>query len=403
MRGSVWKIAWQLFVPGGVLAAAAVVLFHGMQLPGRVQAFLPFYPFLVLGIGLLLGWRFNRSRLVFVLLFLALADRALALGLSGESGRIVRDAVALLLPLNLAVLSALVERGIFTPSGLLRLGALAAQPVLLAGLYRSDYAEVPEWIRRPLVDLPLLEGIPLPQLSLLAFALGMAYLLVRFLRRPAAFEGGFLWALPAAWLPLAGGVTGDTLSWWFATAGLILVVGVVETSHRMAFRDELTGLPGRRALSEALLRLGRRYTLAMVDIDHFKKVNDRYGHDVGDQVLKMVAVRLAAVGGGGRAFRYGGEEFTLLFAGRSAEEVLPRLEGLREAVAGSGFVVRHRSRPKDKPPVKPSKAGRKRLSVTVSIGVAESQGEKVPASQVIKDADRALYRAKSGGRNRVRS
>ena len=61
---------------------------------------------------------------------------------------------------------------------------------------------------------------------------------------------------------------------------LILAAGVLETSHGMAFRDELTGLPARRALNEALLKVGRRYTVAMVDVDHFKKVNDRYGHDV---------------------------------------------------------------------------------------------------------------------------
>src|SRR2546426_2126284 len=59
----------------------------------------------------------------------------------------------------------------------------------------------------------------------------------------------------------------------------------------MAYEDTLTGLPARRALNEALLRLGGQYSVAMIDVDHFKRINDRHGHDVGDQVLKMIAAR----------------------------------------------------------------------------------------------------------------
>ncbi|HAG79498.1 MAG TPA: GGDEF domain-containing protein, partial [Pseudomonas sp.] len=73
---------------------------------------------------------------------------------------------------------------------------------------------------------------------------------------------------------------------------LMLVTAIAHEAYLMAFRDELTGLPGRRALNERLQRLGRQYVLAMADVDHFKRFNDTYGHDVGDQVLKMVASRL---------------------------------------------------------------------------------------------------------------
>src|SRR5207244_5445715 len=100
----------------------------------------------------------------------------------------------------------------------------------------------------------------------------------------------------------------------------------------------------RRALNEALLRLGGHYTLAMADVDHFKNINDRHGHDVGDQVLKMVAAKLALVGGSGRAFRYGGEEFAVLFPGKSAEECLPELESRRRSGEETGFILRSRIR-----------------------------------------------------------
>ena len=65
--------------------------------------------------------------------------------------------------------------------------------------------------------------------------------------------------------------------------------GVAHEAYQMAFRDELTGLPGRRALNERMQRLGRNYVLAMSDVDHFKRFNDTHGHDVGDQVLRLVA------------------------------------------------------------------------------------------------------------------
>ena len=85
---------------------------------------------------------------------------------------------------------------------------------------------------------------------------------------------------------------------FFFTAGLILLITSIEASFSMAYMDELTGLPGRRSLNETMLNLGRKYVIAMIDIDHFKKFNDTYGHKTGDQVLKMIATRLGKMGGG---------------------------------------------------------------------------------------------------------
>jgi GGDEF domain-containing protein len=142
----------------------------------------------------------------------------------------------------------------------------------------------------------------------------------------------------------------------------------------------------------------------MIDVDHFKQFNDTHGHDVGDQVLKLVGGQLAFVEGGGRAYRYGGEEFSVLFASGSVREALPHLEKVRKAIEGYGMAVRRDDRPRDR------KAGTVRrgqgevetvLSVTVSIGVAGSDAKRATPDQVIRAADEALYRAKQGGRNRV--
>jgi diguanylate cyclase (GGDEF)-like protein len=196
-------------------------------------------------------------------------------------------------------------------------------------------------------------------------------------------------------------------SLFMMTAGALLVTAVLQESHRMAFRDGLTGLPNRRALEEELRALAPPYAVAMVDVDHFKKFNDTYGHDIGDQVLRLVAARLAESSGGGRAFRYGGEEFTVLFKGKRLAEALPHLEAARAAVEAYKMTIRGQDRPKDK------KEGSKRrakedfartdmiLSVTVSIGAAEPGKRMKTPAEVVKGADEALYRAKERGRNQV--
>jgi len=178
----------------------------------------------------------------------------------------------------------------------------------------------------------------------------------------------------------------------------------VQESHRLAFRDELTALPGRRALDERLRALGPQYVIAMADVDHFKGFNDKHGHDIGDQVLKLVAARLAEVGGGGEAFRYGGEEFSVLFRDKTLKEALPHLEAIRASVERYQMAVRGDERPRKQ------EAGIRRrgdsvpakmLSVTISIGGAEPGADAQTPAQVLKAADEALYRAKQGGRNRV--
>jgi diguanylate cyclase (GGDEF)-like protein len=168
--------------------------------------------------------------------------------------------------------------------------------------------------------------------------------------------------------------------------------------------DELTGLPGRRALSEALQALGEQYAVAMVDVDHFKKFNDKFGHKAGDQVLRMVASKLEQVSGGGRAFRYGGEEFTVLFLDKEVEDALPHLEAVRETIESSRFILRGRERRRKKfGKFRRARPPRKRVSITVSIGVATPNSPTKTPEQVIQAADEALYRAKKAGRNKVKT
>jgi diguanylate cyclase (GGDEF)-like protein len=181
-----------------------------------------------------------------------------------------------------------------------------------------------------------------------------------------------------------------------------LVVIVID-AYFLAYRDDLTGLPSRRALNQLALSLGRKYTVAMLDIDHFKKFNDTYGHDIGDQVLKLVAAKIGNVKGGGKAFRYGGEEFTIVFSSKSIAQALPELEAVRQAIQDYKIVIRHPQR-KTKQERSTKKSGKnkdfKMVSVTISIGAA-IRTDKQGFEQALKCSDQALYKAKKTGRNKV--
>ncbi len=249
---------------------------------------------------------------------------------------------------------------------------------------------------------------PLPQSGLAMLALGLLIAVGATVLRQAPIEWGLAGALVACALALHTIGTPRSTALWLTAAALIVAVSVLQDSFRMAFRDELTALPSRRALNEALAGLGKHYAIAMLDVDHFKKFNDTHGHDVGDQVLRMVAAQIGRVGGGGRAFRYGGEEFTVLFSGRDADEVLPALEAVRASIEGYRMQLRAPDRPpaakkgRSKRAVGPVKnGGSKTVAVTISIGVAERNSRATTPEAVIKAADKALYRAKHKGRNQV--
>ena len=397
------RVVPTVIVPACLLALTALAAHAAGRLPEELAAFLRVYPGIVVAVGVLLGLWFRRGRVVLALFALAAAGLLLARfgpGAAGvELGRYALNAAAFLLPLNLAWLAVARERGTLTPHGLLRLGALALQPPVAAFVWLSYQPRLVA-----LLESRFLPGRASPEggvahPALLAYAVAFVIVVLTWALRRTTLDASFAWALLASFLGLA--VT-RSATLYLATAGLILVVALLETTLAMAFRDGLTSLPSRRAFDEAVGKLSGRYAIAMVDIDHFKAVNDEYGHDVGDQVLRMVAARLAAVRGGARAYRVGGEEFAVVFAKRPAREVMAELESLRGAVAASGFVLRAPDRPARKPKRATAKSEPERtIAVTVSIGVADRAGRLTAPEEVVKAADDALYRAKRGGRDRV--
>ena len=444
VNGRTWK-AW--LVPGGLLLALAAALVNS-SLFVQVASSLAFYYVGGFAAGLFLAWRFNSSRVLFSLLVLLVAHRAVDFFAAGQinagsvlagsvlagPGRTAVALAALLVPLNFIVFAAMRERGLIIAGIAPRFGLLFLESVVFAVLCRPENS--PANPHHP-------GAAAIPLWILLSFVAAIAVFVRRFFQTRKPIEPGFVWSVAAVFLWLQFAPVGKASDAYVATAALILAASLIETSYVLAYHDELTGIRGRRAFNESLLSLDQQYAIAIVDIDHFKKFNDTYGHDVGDQVLCMVAKRLSQVGGDGQAFRCGGEEFALVFRNTSAKEAFEHLDALRQIIEKSTFHVRGADRRAERAaetrsdrrndrrndlgtggsdrrkPAKKKTASAlptqspdrlsdhlsdrlsDRLSVTVSIGVAEPSTRYRQPEQVIQAADQALYRAKNKGRNRV--
>ncbi|MCC7414025.1 MAG: GGDEF domain-containing protein [Gammaproteobacteria bacterium] len=400
------------FDAGGVFAAlaapCAVIAAVWLGLP-YARLLLPHTVFVALPAVLIivaaaLALAYRHGRMVFVLAIVAAAWLALNVpAAQAPVAEAARALAATLAPLNLAIVFLARERGVLSRPALWRWLLLGTQIALAAGLLATRPQALAAWLHIEVPFVPQLPVTTLPDLALLAFAVAVLIPLAALLRAPGPDAGGFLGCALAMALA-CGAATTAAAGAYVAAAALVLVFAMLHRSLHLAYRDELTGLPGRRAFNDQIARLGRQYVIAMLDIDHFKKLNDTWGHDVGDQVLKMIATRLRRIGGGGRVFRYGGEEFAIVFDGQRMERALPHLQALRAAVQEYALALRSparaaRDRHRRRSPARG--AGQHTVTVTISIGAAVPPAGGGASEDVVKAADQALYRAKDQGRNRV--
>jgi diguanylate cyclase (GGDEF)-like protein len=400
VNAKIFKILYRLTLPGSLLLVISAALIRVGVLADPKSTLVKFYPLAVFVTGLAVSAFFRRSRLFFALLALGIAQVTFTWvipHLEERAAQITADAVALLLPMNLLVLAFVRERGIISPTGRKRLAIVGAQILAVMILCAPAFRDASNWIGRAFAPLALSAWSRLSQPALLAFVIAAIVITVPLVRRYKAVESSLLWSLMAAFVALGPARTSHLDGVYLAAGGLALIVALIETSYAMAYLDELTQLPSRRALNEALLKLGDSFSIAMMDVDHFKKFNDSYGHEAGDQALRLVAARLARIAGGGRAYRYGGEEFAVVFPGKSAEEVFVYLDRMRKIIEQSVFTVRGKDRRrKGKSGI--GRGTKKQTNVTVSVGLAAANGDLTP-SEVLRMADQALYRAKAKGRN----
>lgn len=399
----------RLVVPLLLLLLALILRSRVLEADPAYHRLLQLLPYVMLVMAAALSVFFNRARLFTAALLLlavhaVLPQESPGLFTSPRHGAVF-SLVSVALPLALLWLMFVNERGLRSGQGALVVVMVPA--LALIGWWAVSGADTGTlaWLQQymPLHPYPgFMPSARAAGVMATALVAGMILLAGRGTEDVAALVGVMLLASVALALFDRHGMV-PTL---FGAAGLNLAVSLLRSSHEMAFRDELTGILGRRALNDRLKGLGRRYAIAMVDVDHFKQFNDTYGHDVGDDVLKMVARQIDDVGGGGTAYRYGGEEFGIVFPGKSAEQCVPHLEEVRRAVARYRLVVRDsksRDVPKKEARARRGRRGKPRgtgtVSVTISIGLAERDQHNATPEDVIKSADGALYRAKEKGRN----
>lgn len=385
-----------LVVPALLLPVAAVVAL-AWPLPGWLAAGVKVAPLVVFAGGALVGFIIGRGRLVLGLVVLALADLALVhLG-----GRAVFHAVGLLLPLNLGIIAWLGEVSLLTPRGALAFGVPLLQAGVVAALQRPALAALAASLERPLVATNLGAWTALPQLVLVAFAAALGLALARLLAGGRAHAAGTAWALVASFLAFDADSAGRPASIYFATAGLLLVAGAASGPSRVAFVDDVTGLPLRLTLNETLRRLPRRYALARVEIDGFPTFRQEHGPDAARRMLRLVAEALTKVGGGGRAFYCEPTSFAVVFRRTSAETAARHLDAVRRTVESKTLDVRvqERPRPGQGQPKRPTTVERT-VAATISVGVAEPERRDADPHEVMRAADRALDHARQG-QNRV--
>ena len=392
------------------------------ELPLPAITLAPYAPYVLAIVAAGLGMWFKRVRVLLMAAMLGGAHWVLhsyPAGANDNNLLIVFAALAVLFPINAIAIAMMRDCSLWSLGVLSRILFVLAQVSIMAVLMgagdaaRQNASMILHY--RPL-DKAIDYWTILPQPAILLFGIAIAVFIARAIYTRSAIDGGMTGALVAVGMSLHSAINSETASVILALGGVVLVIAVVQDTYRMAFIDELTSLPARRALMMDMDAQGSSYAVAMLDVDHFKKFNDTYGHDVGDQVLKLVASRMMQVRGGGKAYRYGGEEFTIMFPGKSLDHALVHLEKVRKSIAESHFRLRSDDRPKDKPGAGPNsgpkeKSGKKSsvsssknkqdmVSVTISIGAAERKDGQNPMES-LKEADEALYRAKDGGRNRV--
>lgn len=368
-------------------------------------ALVPDFPYFFAAIGILLSLGFKSARDFYILLVLTSAYAGLQYLLWQQpqhwNTSLFITSLYFILPLNLILHNLLKDRGILSSHGLWRLVLTCMQFTIILWFIREPGYHFEPFFNYSPFQWPIQHYTPISFLGLVTLLSGLLLLGFQTFLHQSVLHAG-RWAMLFSVLFALHHVQTPWLSSvYFSIAALACLIAIILNSYNLAYLDELTHLPTRRALKQHMMNLGRRYTLALVDIDFFKKINDKHGHDVGDQVLRMVAGQLRKVHGGGKAYRFGGEEFVIVFQNKDAGESLLMLESLREKVANEPFIQRSRLRPKNKPNKPRPRAKVQRINVTISIGVAEKSAHHDTAHDVLKTADKKLYKAKKTGRNKV--
>lgn len=401
------KTLFSFFIPGGLLFLITVIILNLRIIDKVLPNSALIYPIIVIGAAVVLGLFFKRIWLMLVILILVIADRALLYfaanaAVTMEGGRLIYHAISFLLPFNLCVFAFMKRRGDMKWQSIWFLGAILLQGCGVAFIYQYKSLGFGAFLEYSSIKWALLERIPLSQLALFAFGIAFIYYLFLYIRTRGVIERSFCWALISIFYALALSRIGPVSSIYFSTAGLIFVISVIENIYVEGFQDEVTDLPTGKSMHRILSRLDRGYTVALIEVDNFKRLKDNHGRRLSKQVLRSVGSKLASVTRGGKSFRYRGEVFAIVFPGMFLQDMLPHIEELRQTIKKLGPIPQSQKRPGKKPKrLKRIEILANRIPVTVSIGVAERSDADMSPQQAILKAEEALGTAKREGHDQM--
>jgi diguanylate cyclase (GGDEF)-like protein len=378
-------IAINISIPLFISLTLGSLIFYEKKIPEVIFSIIPYLFYAITVAILWISWHFNRNRFIFIILPLLLIYIAFE-HLGAKRATDLFLYVSMLYPLHILLFLSLKERGLFSIWGVLKIAFFIVEIAVVLYFVFYPNSDIITLLKTKLFTTSFypIEDIAL---AIAIFVITVIAILLIF-NRSILYNSSFLIIVLTFYTGFYFIKTPHAKELLLLSISIIIFILLIRESYRLAFYDELTSLPGRRALMEDMAKLGMKYSFAMIDIDHFKKFNDTYGHDTGDEVLKMVAAKLAEVGGGGKAYRYGGEEFVLLFPSRELDESYTSTDTLREVIAKTPFVVRN-------------KQNSKKIYINISCGVVQKNSQDKDPFAVMKRADNALYRAKKAGRNQV--
>lgn len=329
---------------------------------------------------------FKRSRASYITLFLIIIQLSYV-DINSYLTNGYNAILAIVLPIVFAIFALLPERFLISKQSAARAFLLLFSFVLIYLLH--EYTSFNDFASKSLFSLGIFS--PVSQLGVIVFLICLFGILL-MLNDDDKLYARFLWlSFVIAYFPFFSPILLKYAIFFLSGSAMIICMALLVEAYRMAYIDTLTQIPSRRALEEYASSLTRPYSVCMCDIDHFKKFNDNYGHHVGDQVLRFIATELKLTDGGARAFRYGGEEFCIVFSGRLKKECVPFLEVVRQKIEDKKFVVNRRRK---------NEQIRHDVQITISLGLSDSTSSNT-FSETIKAADKKLYAAKEAGRNNL--
>ncbi len=404
---------WAALIPPLILLCAIhILLIAGeMSLGWLRQSLWQYIPYIICGLVVIFAAFFGPSRLLFISLLWIVIIYFIQSALIGDKDAARADILIVLSSVYAAPFAALFyhipERGFFSINTLINALVVISVGVVMFLLGAGAAKNAAGIAGSPLL-LPVSSWFRMSRLGALNMAVCIPFLLIR-----RKHESPMTGPIIVIGLFFVAGALNYRSSLWsdevetsafliFGSGAQVCVLwGLLESLWRNAYTDELTGLPGRHSLRNHFSNVGIPYAIALADIDCFKKINDKHGHDVGDQALRFTASKLSKASAG-TVYRYGGEEFVIVYEQIAKEEAAAAGEELRLAVASRQFALRGRDRPRKKPSTRrtnrKNKAG---IKITVSIGIAYNDDPEVPPYEIMEKADKAMYAAKRAGRNRV--